>query len=109
MRLGALAVGAVTALIGSSSAFGGTFYVYQGSDFGYIVSDHSYVGVCDREVDGFNVYSEYRRLNGVTGRVEETGGYCRTGGSSSSSVYQLNVCENIPFAPDACSGWKTHY
>ncbi|MEU7293461.1 hypothetical protein AB0A76_09695 [Streptomyces exfoliatus] len=109
MRLGALTAGVITALIGSTAAFGSTFYAYQGDDFGYIGNDHKYVGVCDREVDGFNVYAEYTRLSGASGRVEESAGYCESTGSGTSSVYRINVCENIPFAPDPCSGWKEHY
>ncbi|MEU8526971.1 MULTISPECIES: hypothetical protein [Streptomyces] len=108
-RLGALAAGAVTALLAGGTAQGSAYYVYHGSDFGYISTDHSYVRVCDREVDGFNVYSDYTRLSGATGRVEETGGYCRSGGSAGSAVYRLRTCENYPFAPDSCSGWKEHY
>ncbi|MFG2328693.1 hypothetical protein ACGFMM_03630 [Streptomyces sp. NPDC048604] len=105
----AAAAGTVTALLAGSTAVGNVFHVYHGSDFAFISTDHSYVRVCDREIDGFNVYSEFSRLSGATGRVEESGGYCRSGSSGSSKVYRLKVCENYPFAPDSCSGWKEHY
>ncbi|WP_406860956.1 hypothetical protein ABZO31_11075 [Streptomyces sp. HUAS MG47] len=110
MRLAAAAAaGTVTALLAQNAAFGSVFYVYHGSDFAYTSSDHLNVRVCDREVDGFNVYSEFVRLSGATGRVEESGGYCRWGATGSSKVYRLKTCENYPFAPDSCSAWKEHY
>ncbi|HEY9374943.1 hypothetical protein [Streptomyces sp.] len=108
MRLGAAVAGTITALLAGGIAQGNTFYVYHGSDFSYISSDHTYVRVCDREVDGFNVYSEFKRVNGASGRVEETGGYCKSGSSSSSAVRELRTCENYPFAPDSCSYWYKH-
>lgn len=108
MRLGALAAGAITAVLATGTAQGNTFYVYHGSDFAYVSSDHTYVRVCDREVDGFNVYSEYKRWSGATGRVEETNGYCKSGSSASSAVHELRTCENYPFAPDSCSYWYKH-
>ncbi|GAA3371701.1 hypothetical protein GCM10020367_23420 [Streptomyces sannanensis] len=112
MRIGAALIGATTALLGVNSAFGSSFYVYQGSDYAYITSNHQIAGVCDREVDGFSVYTNYYRTidpDGSYRRVEEKGGLCNSSGSSSNVVWKIRACENLPLAPDACSSWKEHH
>ncbi|MFE3328480.1 hypothetical protein [Streptomyces sp. NPDC059176] len=109
LRVGAVLIGVTTALLGSNTAVGSAFYVYQGDDFGYITYNHKAAGACDREADGFNVYTNFKRTypNRVV-RVEEKDGFCRSSTTGTYSVYTIQACENRPFMPDACSGWAEH-
>ncbi|QNE77354.1 hypothetical protein F0344_24620 [Streptomyces finlayi] len=112
MRIGAALIGVTTALLGANSALGSTVYTYQGDDYAYIKSDHEAVGVCDREIDGSSVYTNYyRSIDSDYRRVEETRGFgtCTSSGSSGNLVWKIRACENITALPDACSSWKTHY
>ncbi|MGW8886422.1 hypothetical protein [Streptomyces sp. NPDC055749] len=112
MRVGAVLIGATTALLGANTAFGNAVYTYQGDDFAYIKNDHESVAVCDRELDGSSVYTNYyRSIDSDYRRVEETrgSGTCTSSGSSSNLVWKIRACENISAFPDACSPWKTHF
>jgi hypothetical protein len=109
MRLGAVLIGVTTALLGTNAAYGDNFYVYQGDDFGFITYNHKQAGACDREVDGFNVYANFKRTTPDTVvRVEEKDGFCKHSTTGTYSVYMIQACENIPVVPDACSDWKRH-
>ncbi|MFB9391247.1 hypothetical protein ACFPM3_00350 [Streptomyces coeruleoprunus] len=111
MRLGVVLIGAATALFGAGAAHGDTYYVYSGDNFGYIGWSHKYAGVCDREADGASVYVNFQRTYpGTTVRMEESRGhgFCKQSTEGTYAVHRLQTCQNIPLAPDICSGWHEH-
>jgi hypothetical protein len=77
-------------------------YIYHGSDFASVSSDHLRVSACDRENDGHLVYADVLLSNGVRTRVWD--GYdsvCSTR-SFSSTVRQFRLCEEGV----SCTAWK---
>ena len=98
-----LAVATVT-LMGSGAAMADVAEM----QFGYAKTgpEDRVVTVCDTAADGHSVYSEFDRSNGTGNRVEvfSGNGTCKASQWAEARVIRFNVCRNISYQPDTCSG-----
>jgi hypothetical protein len=78
-------------------------YIYHGSDFAAVSSNHLQVSVCDRENDNHRVYADLLHSNGSRTQVwDRFDSVCATM-SFFTTIRQYRLCEEMV----SCTAWKT--
>ena len=78
-------------------------YIYHGSDYASVSSNHLQASVCDRENDNHRVYADLLLSSGTRAQVWDTfDSVCATM-SFFTTIRQYRLCEEKV----SCTAWKT--